>query len=133
MISTDDVRRELQTRGTIDGEAGILDEGLYRPDRVAAVYREVIRRARLSLTGGRPVILDGTWRDPRHRRLAHALARQTASTPLEIVCWTSADAAVERVGHRAPSASDATPPSPGRWPSATTRGTPLTPSTPAKR
>jgi uncharacterized protein len=109
VISTDDVRRELQKHGTIDGEAGLLDEGLYRPDQVAAVYREVIRRARLSLTGGRPVILDGTWRDPRHRRLAHALASQTASTLLEIVCWTSVDAAVERVGHRAPSASDATP------------------------
>jgi len=73
------------------------------------VYREVIRRARLSLTAGRPVILDGTWRDPRHRRLAHALASQTASTLLEIVCWTSVDAAVERVGHRAAGASDATP------------------------
>jgi hypothetical protein len=109
VISTDDVRRELQQRGTIDGEPGLLDVGLYQPEQVAAVYDEVIRRARLSLTGGRPVILDGTWRDPRHRRLAHALASQTASTPLEIVCWTSADAAVERVGHRAPSASDATP------------------------
>ena len=109
VISTDDVRRELQQHGTVDGEAGILDEGLYRPDQVAAVYREVIRRARSSLTGGRPVILDGTWRDPRQRRLAHALASQTASTLLEIVCWTSVDAAVERVGHRAAGASDATP------------------------
>ncbi|MDT5345114.1 MAG: uncharacterized protein QOE52_4298 [Mycobacterium sp.] len=109
VISTDDVRRELQQHGTVDGDAGILDEGLYRPEQVAAVYREVIRRARLSLIGGRPVILDGTWRDPRQRRLASALANQTASTLLEIVCWTSVDAAVERVGHRGASASDATP------------------------
>jgi aminoglycoside phosphotransferase family enzyme/predicted kinase len=108
VISTDDVRRELQQHGTISGEAGLLEEGLYRPDQVAGVYREVIRRARLSLTGGRPVILDGTWRDPRHRRLAHALASQTASTLLEIVCWTSVDAAVERVAHRGASTSDAT-------------------------
>jgi uncharacterized protein len=98
----------LQQHGTISGEAGLLEEGLYRPDQVAGVYREVIRRARLSLTGGRPVILDGTWRDPRHRRLAHALASQTASTLLEIVCWTSVDAAVERVAHRGASTSDAT-------------------------
>ena len=109
VISTDDVRRELQQHGTIDGETGLLDEGLYRPEQVAAVYDEVIRRARLSLTGGRPVILDGTWRDPRQRLLARALANQTASTLLEIVCWTSVDAAVERVGHRVAGASDATP------------------------
>ena len=109
VISTDDIRRELQQHGTIDGETGLLDEGLYRPEQVAAVYDEVIRRARLSLTGGRPVILDGTWRDPRQRQLSRALANQTASTLLEIVCWTSVDAAVERVRHRAAGASDATP------------------------
>jgi aminoglycoside phosphotransferase family enzyme/predicted kinase len=109
VISTDDVRRELQKHGTIDGEAGILDEGLYRPDKVAAVYREVIRRARLSLTGGRSVILDGTWRDPRQRHLAQALASQTASTTLEIICVTSVDAAAERVRGRTAGASDATP------------------------
>ncbi|UQX10351.1 bifunctional aminoglycoside phosphotransferase/ATP-binding protein [Candidatus Mycobacterium methanotrophicum] len=109
VISTDDVRRELRRQGTIDGEGGLLDEGLYRPDQVAAVYHDVIRRARLSLTSGRSVILDGTWRDPRQRRLAHALASQTASILLEIVCWTSVGAAVGRVEHRAAGASDATP------------------------
>jgi aminoglycoside phosphotransferase family enzyme/predicted kinase len=109
VISTDDVRRELQRNGTIDGEAGILDTGLYRPDQVAAVYDEVIRRARVSLTGGRSVILDGTWRDPHQRGLAHELATHTASTLFEIVCWTSLDAAIERVRNRAAGASDATP------------------------
>jgi predicted kinase len=109
VISTDDVRRELQQHGAIDGEAGVLDAGLYRPDNVAAVYHDVIRRARLSLTGGRPVILDGTWRDPRQRHLAHELVAQTASTLLEIVCWTSVDKAVGRVQGRPPGASDATP------------------------
>ena len=109
VISTDDVRRELQQHGTIDGEAGILDGGLYRPEQVAAVYHEVLWRARLSLSGGQRVILDGTWRDPRQRQLAGALASQTASTLLEIVCWTSVDRAVERVRHRPAGASDATP------------------------
>jgi len=109
VMSTDDVRRELQQHGTISGEAGLLDEGLYRPEQVAAVYHEVIRRARSSLTGGRPVILDGTWRDTRRRQPARALASQTASTLLEIVCWTSVDRAVERVRHRPAGASDATP------------------------
>lgn len=109
VISTDEVRRELHQKGTIDGEAGILDAGLYWPDQVAAVYHDAIRRARLSLAGGRSVILDGTWRDPHQRHLAHALATQTESRLLEIVCWTSMDAAVERVRSRASGASQATP------------------------
>jgi uncharacterized protein len=108
VISTDDVRRELKQSGTIDGQAGVLDVGLYIPEKVAAVYRDVIRRALKSLAGGRSVILDGTWRDPRQRRLAEELAAQMASPLLEIVCWTSVDTAVERVQSRGPSASDAT-------------------------
>jgi predicted kinase len=61
------------------------------------------------LTGGRSVILDATWRDPDRRQLAQSLATQTASALIEIVCWASVDAAVERVEHRAAGASDATP------------------------
>ncbi|MBS4729267.1 nucleoside monophosphate kinase [Mycobacterium sp. SM1] len=109
VISTDEVRRELQQRGTITGEAGVLDAGLYRPEAVDAVYQEVIRRARALLTGGQPVILDGTWRDPRQRRLARELAAQTSSALLEVVCWTSVEVAVQRVQARPPGPSDATP------------------------
>lgn len=109
VISTDDVRRELQQSGAVVGEPGILDSGLYRPDRVASVYAEAIRRAGELLTGGRSVILDATWRDPDRRQLAQSLATQTASALIEIVCWASVDAAVERVEHRAAGASDATP------------------------
>ncbi|MFZ0225964.1 MAG: nucleoside monophosphate kinase [Mycobacterium sp.] len=109
VISTDDVRRELKQSGTIDGEAGVLDVGLYIPEKVAAVYRDVIRRALKSLAGGRSVILDGTWRDPRQRRPAEELAAQMASPLLEIVCWTSVETAVKRVNRRGPNASDATP------------------------
>jgi hypothetical protein len=103
------VRRELQQLATIDGQPGVLDAGLYRPEKVATVYRDVIRRARLSLTGGRPAILDGTWRDPHQRHLVHALATQTASTWLEILCATSVDTAVERVRGRTAGASEVTP------------------------
>ena len=109
VISTDNVRRELQENGNMVGEASVLDSGLYRPDRVAAVYDEVIRRADESLTGGRSVILDGTWRDPDRRQLAQSLATRTASALIQIVCWASGDAAVARVENRGAGASDATP------------------------
>ncbi|MGA8328663.1 MAG: AAA family ATPase [Mycobacterium sp.] len=109
VISTDDVRSQLLRNGTVVGEPGVLDSGLYRPDRVASVYDEAIRRAGELLSGGRSVILDGTWRDSDRRRLAQSLATETASALIEIVCWASVDAAVARVAHRVAGASDATP------------------------
>jgi aminoglycoside phosphotransferase family enzyme len=60
VISTDDVRSDLQRAGTISGETGVLNSGLYTPENVAAVYDAVLSRARLHLSDGHSVILDGT-------------------------------------------------------------------------
>lgn len=109
VISTDEVRRELQQSDTITGEAGVLDTGLYAAENVSAVYREVIRRAHTSLANGRSVILDATWRDPRHRGLAAELATETGSALLEIVCTSSVEVAAARVRRRPTGNSDATP------------------------
>lgn len=109
VISTDDVRRELLKQGAIEGEAGVLDAGLYQPEHIAAVYSDVIRRAHTCLAGGQSVILDGTWRNPVHRSMAQQLATPTASALLEIVCRTPGDASVERVRDRTAGTSDATP------------------------
>ena len=134
VISTDDVRRELQQHGTIDGEAGILDEGLYRPDRVAAVYRRS-HPTRTLIPDRRET------RDPR-RHLAGSPSSSSgpcASQPDRID--TARDRLLD-VGGRSGRASRAPGAKrlgrdpahrPGAWRSATTRGTLLTPSTPAKR
>jgi aminoglycoside phosphotransferase family enzyme/predicted kinase len=125
VISTDDVRHELQKSDAISGDAGILDAGLYAPENVSAVYREVIRRADMLLTNGRSVILDATWRDPRHRDLAHELAEKTHSALLELVSTASLEAATDRVRRRPAGSSDATPEmvsalaaTNGQWPDA---------------
>ena len=86
VISTDDVRRELQSEGTIIGTTGVLDAGLYTADNVAAVYDAVLRRAHLDLKGGHSVILDGTWRDSRQRAHARSIADQTATPIVEFTC-----------------------------------------------
>ncbi len=110
VISTDEVRRELQESGDVSGTAGVLGRGLYSAQHVAAVYEEVLRRAHLLIVGGRSVILDGTWRDPHQRAKARELARETHASVAEILCVASADTAAARVGGRLPGgASDATP------------------------
>ncbi|KAA1250626.1 AAA family ATPase [Mycobacterium simiae] len=109
VISTDDVRRELRESGTISGEPGVLDAGLYSPENVTAVYAAVLRRARLSLVNGQSVILDATWRDPRLRAQAHLLAAETHSAAVELLCAVPVDTATARVKTRQPGTSDATP------------------------
>ncbi|QLL10311.1 nucleoside monophosphate kinase [Mycobacterium vicinigordonae] len=110
VISTDDVRRELRESGAITGESGILNEGLYSPDNIAVVYTEAMRRAHNLLSHGQSVILDGTWGNPQYRAAANALARQTHSVLVEIVCSAAVDVAAERIQTRQPGTSEVTAP-----------------------
>lgn len=109
VISTDDVRRDLHASGAIGGVAGELDTGLYAPKNVAAVYDEVLARARHALTHGRSVILDGTWRDIGRRQRAHRIAFETAVPVVEFTCSLPVVTAGERIASRSGTTSDATP------------------------
>ncbi len=110
VVSTDEVRRELQQSGSVTGVPGELDRGLYSPENVGEVYHWILRHAHLLLAGGRSVILDGTWRDPRHRAAARQLAADTHSALSEILCVASPQTAAARVAERPPGGvSDATP------------------------
>jgi aminoglycoside phosphotransferase family enzyme/predicted kinase len=109
LISTDDVRRQLEQSGAIQGPAGVLDTGLYSAENAAAVYDEVLRRARLHLSSGRSVIVDGTWRDPNQRLRARAVADETHSPIRELSCMTSLVEATRRIRGRRNTTSDATP------------------------
>lgn len=109
VISTDDVRRELVATGALDGQPGSVDAGLYAPDKVAAVYRDVLRRAEPALSGGSSVILDGTWRDGAQRAAARELASRTGAAFVEFVCEVPLEAAQQRIAARVGSTSDATP------------------------
>ncbi|WP_123024515.1 bifunctional aminoglycoside phosphotransferase/ATP-binding protein [Mycolicibacterium stellerae] len=108
VISTDDVRRDLVDTGVIAGQTGELEAGLYAPQNVAAVYDEVLVRARTILSGGCPVILDGTWRDAHQRARARDLAADTHASLIEFVCSLPLPEATERIATRGPTTSDAT-------------------------
>ena len=109
VISTDDVRRQLQQTGAITGPAGDLDAGLYAPANVSAVYDEVLRRARRSLSNGSSVILDGTWRDARQRERARSLGEQVATPIVEFTCSVPLKEASRRIQERSGTNSEATP------------------------
>jgi len=109
VISTDDVRQQLQQLGTITGTAGVLNEGLYTAENVAAVYDELLRCPHVYLCAGQSVILDGTWRDARQRDRARKLADDTAARIVEFTCSLPLDEASARIRNRSATTSDATP------------------------
>lgn len=107
VISTDEVRHQLHRLGVISGGKGVLDGGLYTAENVNAVYDAVLRRARLSLASGHTVILDGTWRSPRHRLRAHQLAYEAGAPMVEFLCMAPLVTAQHRVATRHDGISDA--------------------------
>ena len=109
VISTDGVRRELERAGVLSGMPGVLDAGLYTPENVRSVYDEVLRRARVLLSSGTSVVLDGTWRDARQREHARELADQTSSPMVELTCSVALEKAAARIQTRRMTTSDATP------------------------
>jgi uncharacterized protein len=109
VISTDEVRRQLQQSGAITGRVGELDAGLYRPENVSRVYDEVLRRAELVLSGGSSVILDGTWQVANQRERARKMAEQTSTPAVEFTCVAPLAETAARIRERPASSSDATP------------------------
>ncbi len=70
LLSTDELRKDMAGLGhTTDAHADV-GQGLYRPERVARVYREMLVRAQRLLEQGVPVILDASWASTRDRRAA---------------------------------------------------------------
>ncbi len=108
VISTDDVRRELRDSGVIEGDFGVLDQGLYSRENVATVYEVALRRAGPLLGAGQSVILDGTWRDPQMRARAHGLASETHSAMVELRCVAAGDTAAGRIETRRTGNSEVT-------------------------
>ena len=109
VISTDDVRRELQQSGAITGPVGELDAGLYRPENVRLCTTKCCAARICHSRAVRSVILDGTWRDAHQRGRARQLADETAAPMVEFTCSVPSSVASARVEGRTASTSDATP------------------------
>jgi uncharacterized protein len=110
LLRSDEIRKDLAGLGHTASARGPVNEGLYRPERVAETYRELLRRAEELLESGVPVILDASWSSAADRRAAAELADATDSDLVQIHCETGLDVARARLAGRpvGADASDAT-------------------------
>ncbi len=94
LLRSDEVRRELRPPG------GSEAVDAYTPAAVAAVYLELVRRARPILEGGESAILDASWIDAARRSEAARLAADTGSELLELCCTCDDAVATARMETR---------------------------------
>lgn len=96
-ISSDNVRREIFGG---EGRMSGFGQGVYRPDQVEKVYRELFRRALGPLSRGASVVIDATFLKREHRAAALELAKSTAAEPLFLECRLPKTDAIARLDQR---------------------------------
>ncbi len=107
VLRSDVVRKELAGLASDQPAGAGYEHGIYTHDSTAAVYRELLHRARHALSRGEIVILDASWTDEAVRADARRVADETASDLVEIRCVAPAEIAADRLASRAAAGGDA--------------------------
>jgi len=107
VVSTDVVRKELAAVPITAHAHDRFGDGLYRVDRIAATYTELLRRAQRCLALGQSVILDASWSRSPTRADALALALVAEAALYEVRCTVDDEVARRRLVERAEAGHDA--------------------------
>ncbi len=107
LARSDVVRKQLAGLRPEQRAAAPLDEGLYAPGSTDRTYGELLSRARTALGLGESVVLDASWSDPARRAAARAVADETSSELVELVCTAPPQLVAERTARRAAEGQDA--------------------------
>ncbi len=108
LLRSDEVRLRMPDTAGPGGAAGGATVGAdgadpadrYRPEAVAAVYREMLDEAQRLLGLGEHVVLDATWGDATERDLARRVAAHASAALTELVCTLPAEDAAARIRRR---------------------------------
>jgi hypothetical protein len=97
VISSDTVRRELFPQ---EKQPAAFGHGTYSRDHTAKTYEEMIRRARLCVRAGQGVVLDATFLNPDHCRMAMAAAAETNAPWRFVACRLDPETVRDRMAKR---------------------------------
>jgi uncharacterized protein len=111
VLSSDEVRKDIVGIPHDRPAPAPFREGIYSPAVTEATYLELLGRARQLVTTGQTVVIDASWTDQRWRIAAAALADETQSDLVQLMCVVPRDVADDRLLARAQrvTVSDATP------------------------
>ena len=100
VLSSDVLRKQRAGLSETIAAAADIDQGLYEPDAVAAIYDQLRDRARTLLERGVPTILDASWTSDVQRRKAAQLAGDTAAELIELRCEVDPETTRARMERR---------------------------------
>lgn len=86
VVSSDRLRKQLAQRAPTDNLGSEPYQGEYTEDKTRAVYAELLRRAEVVASSGRPVVLDASFQDIDARRHVAELASRLGVPHLFLEC-----------------------------------------------
>jgi aminoglycoside phosphotransferase family enzyme/predicted kinase len=121
VVASDRVRKAAAGLKPTDRVGSEVDEGLYAPERVDAVYGGMLERARPIVESGRVAILDATFARRAHRTagIRWAASFGIAVQFVEVRC--SAEVAIERLTRRKAAGRDPSDAGPDLYPTSVAR------------
>jgi predicted kinase len=109
LLSSDRLRKDQAGLDPAEPVAADYRAGLYAPAATDRVYSALLERAEAALRRGEHVVLDASWTDAAHRQWASELAERSHTNLLPLRCDVPRQVALNRIRHRHPGPSDATP------------------------
>lgn len=85
----------------------LFDDPEYTPAEIRKTYQELLNRTRRELAAGRDVVVDGTFKQARHREQAETVARETSATLQFVRVICPPEVVRKRITNRTDDASDA--------------------------
>lgn len=107
LLRSDELRKDMAGLAHTASAAAAPGEGLYRPERVAAVYDELVRRAARLAAMGESVVLDASWSQAAERAQMRAAAARAGAAVVELHCQVPAAVAERRITARQQRGDDA--------------------------
>ena len=107
VLSSDLVRKELAGHPPDTSCAAPYRQGIYSPSWTDRTYKELLRRAEVTLEQGINVVLDASWNRARHREEARRLAAATSAALTEARCVAPLEVCARRIAERHQIVSDA--------------------------
>jgi len=107
VLRSDERRRHRSGPKGARPPADAFDRGPYTPKRKQEVYDDLIETARAHLALGESVILDASWIDESHRRMARGLATESIADLTELHCTAPPSVVERRIALRLQNGNDA--------------------------
>jgi uncharacterized protein len=100
ILNSDVIRKQLAGIALLTHPAEEYGKGMYSDDFTSLTYNTLLKQTEDCLKSGKGVVVDATFKDPKHRRLFMNLSTQMRLPVLFVECRASEEKTLERLKRR---------------------------------